>query len=636
MHVPVLEDIVPTRGKDVNRFLKLILAVLLAGCCWGNARAQIYVGYFHAGVVSKYDADSGALISENFILGLKEPRALCLANGVLYVLQSGDGTIGKYDPQTGATINDRFISGLNQPQAMAVAGDTLYVASFDWPAAGGGQVANLIGKYNAVTGAVINYSFVKTDMLAAALAASGQKLFVAGGSQMTGQSVYDTNTGAPLEEPFTRFLNGSGGLTLSDNWLWFTAGGYGSSGAVFKFDVNTGASAVGAGFFHPLISNLNYPCVIAVSGDELFVGGAGTSVSKYNAITGELIKAAFIPDLSDRFGGIAVVLRAPSGNNSWADTKFEAKNTFLNFLFWLSMNGGYLSLASGILVAIVVLGLCAMFFFRSAAQKPELVPVETTPEPTAFAPPDAEASPPPVVMEESAPAEALPVNSRSMSALTKIILGLLGVTLALAAFLAWLASQTTDISHVPQRDTSDLIGIWGFENSTRQAYEMPILLTLFVYSTHIEFSSGHGTESKQGQWRDNGFWCQKPDGSEEVEVARIVSPEELELHVSAFDPGNPTVDVLYKQRGNDAEMQALAVKYPPPITYPPPAGVIKYWMTEYELTSLPWKADHIEIPDDPSYSRRMIYVYRSDNPHLDKLEVTVKNHRVVEIKGGNG
>jgi len=119
-------------------------------------------------------------------------------------------------------------------------------------------------------------------------------------------------------------------------------------------------------------------------------------------------------------------------------------------------------------------------------------------------------------------------------------------------------------------------------------------------------------------------------------VAKIISPEELELHRSAFDPGSLEVDVLYKERGNDAEMQAIAAKYPTLITYPPPAGVIKYWMTEYELTTLPWKPDHIEIPDDPAYARRMIYVYRSDNPHLDKLEVTVKNHRVVEIKGGNG
>jgi hypothetical protein len=58
--------IVPERGKDVNRFLKLVLAVLFAGWCWGNAKAQLYVAYSNAGVVSKYDADTGAPISENF------------------------------------------------------------------------------------------------------------------------------------------------------------------------------------------------------------------------------------------------------------------------------------------------------------------------------------------------------------------------------------------------------------------------------------------------------------------------------------------------------------------------------------------------------------------------------------------
>ena len=81
-------------------------------------------------------------------------------------------------------------------------------------------------------------------------------------------------------------------------------------------------------------------------------------------------------------------------------------------------------------------------------------------------------------------------------------------------------------------------------------------------------------------------------------------------------------------------MAAIAAKYPSPLTYPPPASVFKYWMSEYALKCLPWRVDHLEVTGD-RYDRGIVYVYRSDDPKVPRLEVTVKNHRVVKVSSGN-
>lgn len=201
-------------------------------------------------------------------------------------------------------------------------------------------------------------------------------------------------------------------------------------------------------------------------------------------------------------------------------------------------------------------------------------------------------------------------------------------------------------------DTANLEGIWALDNSTsRRADEEPVWKRLEVYATHMEFSPGQGRWGTQGKWRGDGFWCEVKDGSGEIETVKIISDDAIELHLAAFYPGNSEVLTLYKVRGNDKEMQALATKYPQNITYPPPQGVISVGMTEYQLTTLPWKADQVmPVPDDPSkfdpnstgfrHSDKAddatIYSYRSDNPSLIELKVTVKNHKVIAVSGGNG
>jgi hypothetical protein len=171
-----------------------------------------------------------------------------------------------------------------------------------------------------------------------------------------------------------------------------------------------------------------------------------------------------------------------------------------------------------------------------------------------------------------------------------------------------------------------------------------------VYADHAEYMPGQGTYYAAGSWHDNGFWCKAKDGSS-VEAVKIVGPELVEVKVVAFNADDSQTVTLYKEKGSPAEMQSLADKYPPPLPHPPPSGVITLGMTEFQVLSLPWKPDKIvnaadwnqisEMKgDDPAVGAKdqdaMILCYRCDEPHLAELRITIKNHKVIAIGGGNG
>ncbi len=637
--------------------MRRILA--LVGIIWvvfgfsANVGAQVYVAYRAAGIVNKYDVDTGALVAERFIQGLAEPHDLCLDKGVLYVLQ-GNGTIGKYDAQTGAAINDHFITGFQMPQAMAVRDGVIYVTSFAWPFQNLQTIHGepcLIGKYDASTGATINANLLQTDHLAGSIAVAGHDLFVADASPLNpnGPAVYDTTTGSPVPRNYQPMLNGAGAVTANDDWVWFTCGARSPDGYLFKYSATGDANGVqgfAMAYFHPLITNMNMPSVVAVSGEEVIVGsGSGTGLSKYNATTGDLIKADFISDRGDRFAGIAVVPRAAAGQYAVADATFTARNIWLGSVFWLSTNGTMLYSAAGILVLLVIVGLVIVYHYKSPEPGPELasgissaptldatlageteIPAETLQEPLPDSAPVDESA---HVIPAASPASVAP------SPWGMALLGIFVFTLLFAGALVWFASQSVGISH--PGTGSDLIGLWGVEPNDGGDNHMTAYHQAFVYPTHLDYSKGSGTIRLEGHWRDDGFWYTKPDGSGEVEVCHLKNPLELEIHLSTLTSNEQGDAVLYKERGSDEEMKSMADRYPAPITYPPPAGVIKFWMSEYELQNLPWHADRIEIhTEDPAYSRGKTYDYHSDNPQVGELQVVVKNHRVVKVIGGNG
>ena len=642
----------------MNRFLILALAVVLAAGL--NARAQVYVAYANSGVISEYDQATGAVTNDTFVLGLKEPRGICLANGVLYVLQAGSGYIGTYNMQTGAAIRPELVGGLNQPVAMTVDHDAIYVSDYDWQ-----THQARIGKYNAFTGAVIKPSLVTltgtsysgaifSAAAPVALAVSGTKLFalLPNGSPNDAH-VFDTTTGAPGKEYYSYILSGSEGLMTSGKWLWTTAGANAPSGCVFKIDTLATPEFQMPGMplpFHPLFHGLDYPSKIAISGDDLFVGdGRATGIGKYSATSGAVINANFIPSQHDRLGGLAVVQRDLTADEISADASYDWQQTLSHFAFMLMLHENSLVGGASVVFALGMGVLVALLFRRKMAAP--VGPVEETavvespitdgPAPMAetYAPEIVEESPRPIdplVDESTVPAEA-PV-ARSFSTLAIVASVLFLTTLVAFAVMGYLVMQPVAPTGYPENDPfANLIGAWEFDSmDSGDNSQKPVMLSLWVYPDHADFSEGSGPLKQEGTWHDNGFWIKNADGSGETEAARIVDPLDIEVHVHAFIPSRSDVVVLYKSTGSAAEKAALAAKYPGPITYPPPKGVITYYMSEYDLKSLPWQAKFLSSGDgdDEPYSHGITYHYRSDDPKVPELEVTLKNRRVVKISGG--
>jgi hypothetical protein len=623
----------------VKSFLRpaFVAAVVLALGCFSTARAQLYLAYAKTGIVSEYDEDTGALVNETLILGLKQPRAMCLEHGVLYVLEFETGHIGTYDIHTGAAIHPELVTGLNQAQTLAVSGDAIYVGDFNWQTS-----QPQIGKYNAFTGATINAALVKitgdiingmnlTPGAPNTLAVSGNHLLVSAEGTTHGLRVYDTTTGEPVANRFLQYLNNARCLYTSGPWLYMAVGAQAPTGTIFKLDPETGKSPFGVPglpFPRPMIGRLDYPTRLAVSGDSLFISGAGTAVGKYNATTGDAINATFIPSKGDAVGGLAVVPRAASEADSAVDSQFEWKRTLFDWGFALLEHGDLMNVlfySVCTVLTLVALG-CIALALRQPAPPPADVATGSSTQV------------PPTTSEETPPAEAVPTAlppSRAGPRWAYLVLAfiLLGFLSVAYEGYSLIMPTGTGLTRYGDRQ-SDIIGGWGFENNTRDVSETPVLLSLEIYPHEIQYSEGNGSYSKPGTWHDNAFWIANANGTGEIEVARVTDPLDIEVHVGTLIPGRSEDRVLYKEEGSAAERAAIAAKYPPPHNYPPPKGVITYYMSEYDLISLPWRADYLSVTGDEAYSRGLVYHYHSDDPKIPALDVTVKNRKVVEISGG--
>jgi outer membrane protein assembly factor BamB len=207
---------------------------------------------------------------------------------ILYVLQNQAALVGivsTYNATTGAVLNPSLIAGLREPQGLAINSNSnppvIFVAA-----------DHVIGKYNATTGSAINPVFIHTNPLGARphfLLLSGTTLYV--GSDGTEIDTYDATTGAKIKVPFISGIGSISGLALSGNVLYVSDR---SARKVDEYDASTGVlntsfSVVGGA-----------PYCLAVYGGDIFVvqwgpaaPGLGGQISKYS-LTGTPIDLKFI------------------------------------------------------------------------------------------------------------------------------------------------------------------------------------------------------------------------------------------------------------------------------------------------------------------------------------------------------
>jgi WD40 repeat protein len=174
-----------------------------------------------SGTVGEYDASTGAVINANFVTGLTAPRTIAVSGNTLLVTCNGSGPPGStlsgivsaYDANTGAVINANFIKGLSNPQGLAVSGNNLFVAD-----AG----TDTISEYDANTGRVINAKFitgVRADgviqfSVPIGIAVSGDDLLVANNVANGTVGRYNAITGALIDAHFITGLNRPTGLAV--------------------------------------------------------------------------------------------------------------------------------------------------------------------------------------------------------------------------------------------------------------------------------------------------------------------------------------------------------------------------------------------------------------------------------------
>jgi hypothetical protein len=254
-----MKTIITSNWRPLHRALWAVF--LCIASFWAmprNACAQIYVsqGNYKVGA---YNATTGKAINASFITGLSGAGGIVSGNS-FFVTNNISNTVGEYNSTTGAVIKANFITGLDGPAALALSGNALFVANYF------GYSGNTVGKYYAATGKAIKASFITGLPSPQGLAISGNTLFVV--------NEYNSVDRVP------------------------------NSGTVGAYNATTGTP------INPInpnvITGLKDPVGLAISGNTLFVStGYGNTVGEYNATTGAAINANFIKGLSGA-GALAV------------------------------------------------------------------------------------------------------------------------------------------------------------------------------------------------------------------------------------------------------------------------------------------------------------------------------------------
>jgi hypothetical protein len=197
-----------------------------------------------------------------------------------YSTSSQADMVGVYDATTGATLNAAQVPGLFAAYDVALSGPNLFVVN----SPGGKQGNGRIGEYDAATGTAVNAALISGLFNPNGIALSGSNLFIS--DSQKGTIGEYTTSGATVNATLITGLNNPGYIALSGSNLFVPNAGNGTIG---KY--TTSGVTVNAAF----ISGLNRPLAVAVSGSNLFVANTDSNtIGEYDATTGATVNAALV------------------------------------------------------------------------------------------------------------------------------------------------------------------------------------------------------------------------------------------------------------------------------------------------------------------------------------------------------
>jgi glutamine cyclotransferase len=217
------------------------------------------------------------------------------------------GTVGVYDSTTGAAINESLITFTsNYPSGIAVTGSNLYISTY----VGGFSLGGDISKYNATNGALIwKTSLAPASPAPNGIAATRDTVYVV--DDITQKiSTYNATNGVLKN---ASFINGvSRAIAVSGNNLYVST----ASSTIGKYNATTG---VGISSFITGVDAIG----MCVKDNILYVinGGDGI-IRKYNADTGSLVNNSLIAGNKPSWG-LAVVGNTIYLTTGWSGSEIS-------------------------------------------------------------------------------------------------------------------------------------------------------------------------------------------------------------------------------------------------------------------------------------------------------------------------
>jgi hypothetical protein len=333
----------------------------LATTLWampGIAVGQIYVtnttmnssNYSLAGqdTINEYAVTTGVPVNAPLITLLSSAGGIALSGSALYVVSrnditgnNGTGTIGVYDGVSGAAIKVPLISRLNQPVAIAVSGSNLFIIDNTYQ----------IQEYS-INGTLVNATLGKVQFPPAISAESDPS---GSGSTLVFVTSANSGTNAPFTRSVAEFtdsptggvtsnlslmsgLNYPEGIAVSGSALYVVNGGNSISATIDKYTfTGSGTGVVTLGSSTPGFINIGSgsPYFLAASGSNLFVVLAGTppgnfgtgGVREYDAVSGAQVSTFAVSGLSSP-GGIAVSVPCTDCGNTYNAPPIQPARSF--------------------------------------------------------------------------------------------------------------------------------------------------------------------------------------------------------------------------------------------------------------------------------------------------------------------